>query len=106
MTDTNAIATQLRARLAVLTSDIAAVEAERRAPLDADFSEQAAELQGQDALGGIEDNKLHEANEIRAALSRIEQGTWGTCAVCGIEIPAGRLAALPTATTCVTHSAA
>ncbi len=26
------------------------------------------------------------------------------CKVCGIEIPAGRLKALPTATTCVEHS--
>lgn len=106
MTDTNALAARLQARLAVLTGDIAVVEAARRQPLDADFAEQAAELQGQDALGGIEDNKLHEANDIRAALARIEHGSYGTCAVCGIEIPAGRLAALPTAATCVTHSPA
>lgn len=104
MSDTKAIAAQLQARLAVLTGDIATVEAARREPLDADFAEQAAELQGQDALGGIEDNKLHELSDIRAALSRIENGTWGTCTVCGADIPAKRLAALPTATTCIAHA--
>lgn len=101
MTDTKALAARLAARLTAVTGDIADVEAERRAPLDADFAEQAAELEGQDALGGIEASHKDEANAIHAALRRIEAGTYGTCSRCGRDIPAARLEALPTATTCV-----
>jgi DnaK suppressor protein len=36
-----------------------------------------------------------------AALSRVEQGTYGTCTGCGAAIPAGRLLARPDTSTCV-----
>lgn len=39
--------------------------------------------------------------EIGAALERVEQGTYGTCASCGRPIGAGRLEARPTASLCV-----
>ncbi len=38
---------------------------------------------------------------VEVALGRLEDGTYGVCAVCGGEIPAGRLEVRPTATTCV-----
>ena len=100
-TDLAAVETALRARLAALTSDIDGLEADRRAPLDADFSEQAIELAAQDAIGGIEDNKVAEAAGIRAALARIADGSYGVCTKCGCTIPAARMAAVPTATGCV-----
>ncbi len=103
-TDLAAIEASLRARLAALTSDIDGLEADRRAPLDADFSEQATELAGQDAIGGIEDNKVAEAAGIRTALARIADGSYGVCVTCGCTIPAARMAAMPTATRCVACS--
>ena len=42
--------------------------------------------------------------EIEAAQRRIADGTYGLCTVCGREIPAARLEARPTATTCVEHA--
>jgi DnaK suppressor protein len=39
--------------------------------------------------------------EIRQAMRRIEEGTFGICAECGEEIPAARLKALPAADVCV-----
>jgi len=39
--------------------------------------------------------------EIDEALARVDAGSYGTCTGCGRPIPAGRLAARPTATTCV-----
>jgi DnaK suppressor protein len=101
MINTDAIAKKLTARLAELGGNIAMIETALRAPLDADFAEQAAELEGQDALGGIEASHKDEANAIHAALRRIEAGQYGTCSRCGREIPAARLEAQPTATTCV-----
>jgi DnaK suppressor protein len=43
--------------------------------------------------------------EIEAALERVHDGTYGTCEVCGVPIPDGRLEARPTARTCVLHVA-
>jgi len=39
--------------------------------------------------------------EIAAALARLSAGTYGVCSSCGAELPAGRLEARPTASTCV-----
>jgi RNA polymerase-binding transcription factor len=39
--------------------------------------------------------------EIEAAVARLDDGTYGVCAVCGEPIPAERLEVRPTATTCV-----
>ena len=43
-----------------------------------------------------------EVAEVDRALDRLAAATYGRCEVCGAEIPAGRLAARPTATRCVT----
>lgn len=40
---------------------------------------------------------------ILAALRRIERGTYGVCEECGVSIEEARLAADPSATTCVAH---
>ncbi len=102
--DTQQIATKLRNRLAELTENVADIEAALQAPLDADFAEQANELEEHDALNGIEAVHRDEIAEIGAALARIEAGTYGRCRVCGEAIPAARLLALPTAATCITHA--
>jgi DnaK suppressor protein len=39
--------------------------------------------------------------EVRRALARLAQGLYGRCARCEAEISAGRLAAVPDATTCM-----
>ncbi len=39
--------------------------------------------------------------EIRLALDRIEDGRYGVCLNCGVEIARGRLTALPWATCCI-----
>ncbi len=39
--------------------------------------------------------------EIRAALGRIEDGSYGACFACGREISRGRLTALPWASCCI-----
>ena len=44
-------------------------------------------------------------DEIDAALRRLDEGGYGTCAACGRPIAADRLAARPTATTCISCAA-
>ncbi|OHA16102.1 MAG: hypothetical protein A3G52_04125 [Candidatus Taylorbacteria bacterium RIFCSPLOWO2_12_FULL_43_20] len=42
-------------------------------------------------------------SEVKRALERIEEGTYGNCTVCGKEIEKERLVANPAAATCVEH---
>lgn len=95
------IAATLRARLLELRQQVERIDADLQVPLTADFEEQAVELENQDALAGIEHNALHEIAAIEAALKRIDEGSYGTCATCGGEIAPKRLAAMPTATRCM-----
>lgn len=95
----------LKARLADLTERAAEVEQDLRQPLDADLEDQAVDLADDEALEGVEDVLLEEIAQVRAALDRIANGTYGTCAVCGDEISLGRLQARPIATRCIAHAA-
>lgn len=101
MEDFADIAAQLRLRLAELTERADGIDDDLRQPLDADFSEQAIDLADDEALEGVEDVLRAEAVQVRAALARIENGTYGTCANCGETIPRARLAARPIATRCI-----
>jgi DnaK suppressor protein len=49
----------------------------------------------------LEENSEHVLAEIDAALTRIEEGTYGICTNCGKPIPVERLEALPWATLCI-----
>lgn len=53
--------------------------------------------------GGLEENAGRILEEIGVALGRIEDGTYGTCAVCGRTIDVERLEAVPYATLCIEH---
>jgi len=105
MTDYSPIARQLQARLADLAARSDAIEADLRHPLDDDLPEQAIDLADDEALEGVDAVLLAEARQIRAALARIDKGTYGTCANCGTEIAPERLAAQPVATRCLACAA-
>lgn len=101
MTDLAATEQALRANLADLLTRANAVEDDLRHPLDADSSEQAVDLADDEALAGVDEVLRAEIHGIRLALLRIENGTYGSCASCGKDISAKRLAALPVATRCI-----
>jgi len=99
------IAKALKARLSELTGRVAEIDSEIRRPLSADLEEQATDLENQDALEAIENSEIQEIHQIREALKRISEGTYGICAQCGEEIDPKRLEALPTATRCISCAA-
>ena len=101
MTDQQALASLLKARLAELLGRAEDIEDDLRHPLEADSSEQAIDLADDEALIGVDQVLRHEIEDIRSALIRIENGTYGVCAVCGDAIAPARLEALPTATRCI-----
>jgi RNA polymerase-binding transcription factor DksA len=49
----------------------------------------------------LEENSEQVLAEVNAALKRIEEGSYGTCAVCGKEIAPERLEARPWASLCI-----
>ena len=54
------------------------------------------------ALRGAEqDRDAAELRDIRAALARLDEGSYGICADCGVDIPLARLQAQPSALRCV-----
>ena len=54
-----------------------------------------------DRAGAILASAMSQRSEIVAALGRIQDGSYGTCADCGRPIPEGRLEARPEAARCV-----
>jgi RNA polymerase-binding transcription factor DksA len=101
MTDYTALAERLRARLAELAGRSDRIEDDLRGALDADYAEQASEIADDEALEEVDAVLQAEAGQIRAALMRIENGTYGTCGNCGETIAPARLEAEPAATRCI-----
>jgi RNA polymerase-binding protein DksA len=50
---------------------------------------------------GLEEDARERLREVEEALARIESGEYGTCRVCGKEIPVERLEAVPWTTLCI-----
>jgi len=91
-------------RLASLTEDFdAIVAASQDTNADDEHDPEGATIAFErsqvDALVGQTRRRLGEVDD---ALERLEQGDYGTCRACGRQIPDERLAARPTALTCVT----
>ena len=101
MSDHEDLARNLKAKLAELIGRAEFIEDDLRHPLDADSEEQATDLADDEALTGIDEVLRQEISDIRAALVRIDNGTYGTCAKCGGKISKSRLEALPTAALCI-----
>ena len=64
----------------------------------ADHATDLVELELDHSLG---ENAENVVAEIDAAISRIDEGTYGTCARCGAVIPEERLDAIPYAILCL-----
>jgi DnaK suppressor protein len=64
-------------------------------PLSADFAEQVTQRENDDVLGAISHSAQAELQQVEAALRRLGQGRYTTCAVCGGDIEPERLAAVP-----------
>lgn len=50
---------------------------------------------------GLEEDAREQLRQVESALARIEDGSYGTCEVCGKTIPVERLEAMPSATLCI-----
>ncbi|WP_369025498.1 TraR/DksA family transcriptional regulator [Qipengyuania sp. RANM35] len=101
MDDYSGIRVRLEERLGELLERVEDIEDDLRGPLDADFSEQAVDLADDEALEGVDAVLRNEISQIRMALQRMDNGTYGTCSQCGKAISRARLEARPIATRCI-----
>jgi len=101
MRDIETIKKQLEQQLKDLGAKVEEIEDDLRTPRSASWEDRATEIEGDEVLGALEESAVAETNEIRAALRRIDDGTYGTCARCGEKINENRLEALPYATECI-----
>ena len=91
----------LEAQLAELEGRQKRVARDLAEPLNRDSSEQAVEMEDDVALEQQAALIAREVASVRRALTRIENGTYGSCARCGEEIASKRLEARPEAALCI-----
>lgn len=101
MSDQDDIRANLEARLAELEGRAQRIEADLAEPLSADFEEQATEREDDDALEGQDAMVAREIAAVRAALGRIDDGSYGECTRCGAAVGEKRLEAIPEAALCI-----
>lgn len=72
--------------------------ADREVPTD--WAERATFVENDEVLEALDDAALHKLKALKAAMKRVDDGTYGVCVSCGEAIPDGRLEALPAAVRC------
>jgi RNA polymerase-binding transcription factor DksA len=77
------------------------IESDLRRTPDRDWTEQATLQENDEVLAGLDDMERAEVVAVRQALRRIESGDYGVCVSCREPIDPKRLAAMPTADTCI-----
>jgi RNA polymerase-binding transcription factor len=96
---------ELRARLTAAAEGVHMSEGDgselNSSASDQHIADHASDTFERELDESLEENADHVVREIDLALRRIEEGTYGNCAVCGREIPEERLAAVPYATLCI-----
>jgi len=102
----------IRRRLEFLIADVTRrhdkVEAGRRrerTPLEGDWKEDAIVRENDDVLEALDVEGRARLLQLRAALARLDGGTYGRCVECEGAITAARLEALPEITTCIACAA-
>ncbi len=94
----------LRERITQASADLVADDqgAEINSPAgDQHIADHATDLVDRELDQTLGENAENVVAEIDAAIARIDDGTYGTCAICGAVIPEERLAAIPYAILCL-----
>ncbi|MCR8723239.1 TraR/DksA family transcriptional regulator [Frigidibacter sp. ROC022] len=91
---------QLLRRLNELGVRLDGIERELVSHADPDWEDQATERESDEVLEALGGAGQREIGLIRAALDRIEKGTYGICLRCGEAISEDRLSALPATPLC------
>lgn len=91
----------LLARRRSLHERLAEIDETLRQPEDADVEEQVADISDDEVLMRLSSTARDEEHLIRAALKRIDDGSYGKCFSCGNPIEPRRLEAIPETERCL-----
>lgn len=89
----------LARRLTELTADGSAAP-----DFDENFADSAQVTAEQVENATLAATLRDQLSDVEVALERIDDGTYGTCEVCGAEIAAARLEAMPSTRFCIDHA--
>lgn len=92
---------QLQERLEQLEARLTSVKRDITKTLSNDFAEQATERENDDVLEEIARETQQSISHLKAALQRLDDGSYGACGHCGNAIAPARLDVLPETTLCV-----
>jgi RNA polymerase-binding protein DksA len=79
------------------------VEEENPFEVDGDLVDRAEAFNSASVIEGLSSSQKKTIDEIRRALQRIKDHTFGKCTVCGTDIESERLEAIPYADKCKKH---
>jgi len=111
--DTGAFKQRLEQELARLTDAVSFLERDNAGSIEDELGEvsgggvdnhmadTATATFDRELEDGLEEGAQQTIVDVKAALARIEDGSFGTCEVCGKPIGAARLAAIPWARLCI-----
>jgi RNA polymerase-binding transcription factor DksA len=72
--------------------------------MDENFADSAAVSAEQGEQQALAADLQEQLDDVEKALARLDDGTYGTCEVCGVRIGASRLEALPATRFCIDHA--
>lgn len=101
MIDLKKVKAELETKLRELDERAHEIDDDLSETPDPNWSEHAVEAEDDEVLEEVGAITLVEIGQIKTALAKIEDGTYGVCDGCGEEIPEKRLEALPYATRCI-----
>lgn len=96
-----ALKTQLEEQLATLQTRMRSVRRDLTRSHSDDSAEQAQERENDEVIDVIGNETARSVHLIRAALDRMEEGSYGQCETCGRDIGHERLQVVPEASHCV-----
>ncbi len=100
--DLSKIKEKLEAQLRILEDRAQRIETRLSDPGSPDWEENAVIHEDDEVLGALSEKAEGDIHEIRLALMRIADGTYGKCVRCHSPITLTRLEALPFTANCVT----
>lgn len=93
--------THLLARIDELT-----IGGEVELDYDADFADRGSVASAQGENYTLADTLQSQLTSVETAIARIDEGTYGTCDICGEQIGKDRLEAIPATSRCINHASA
>ena len=93
--------TELEAQLVALQARLTGIKKDASHEYPGDSAEQAQERENDEVVDAIGNETESSIAAVKAALERVENGSYGICGSCGEQIGAARLKAIPESIHCI-----